>query len=528
MVAVADFTHYDYQLRQRLTSTAMNIQAGWTSRLSPEVLRRTALGDRQLVSGVLSGLQVNVVANTLQVAVSGGLGVMYDATQSDPNSQHRWMEVLDGTPLVATLDGGGANPRWDVVELAPGVVNGVGEILDFYNANTGQFVPAAANPLKVCTPVLAVRKGTEDANPKLPAGIAGCIPLAYVYVAAGAAILNVDRVMHCRPILIPRRGVWRTEDATSLFSPYQEGGGVAGGGWVFAADGFDGTLATSMSGSFPNGGLPFYLPGGTNISLVTAGNYEGGGLPGGNTLVHAYIAPPPYPTGYDSSLAPRELFIQDVTTPGVINTVPAGSRNCIALVSSSTPDQGSPLGLRGGPHVNTGTFTDNLWGAFTRTRASLIYVGAAYHAIGIPGMVTQRVIGARVSPARKTGFEFDGDLPIAAPTQYNLWASIAGDDPMAFPQTARRINVSAEFHLLTTGQLYLKVEDADTGTGGHGLIYLSQRNNTGGTANVGGERDFTVDEKGDIIINAGSVTNIAANGACFRTRSYEDVILAMR
>jgi hypothetical protein len=54
-----DATHYDFQLRQRLTSSGLNAQEGWTARMSPELLRRLVSADSGNVSGVFDGLKVS-------------------------------------------------------------------------------------------------------------------------------------------------------------------------------------------------------------------------------------------------------------------------------------------------------------------------------------------------------------------------------------------------------------------------------------------------------------------------------------
>jgi hypothetical protein len=208
--------------------------------------------------------------------------------------------------------------------------------------------------------------------------------------------------------------------------------------------------------------------------------------------------------------------------------MPAGSRNCIVLTSSSGPQLTGPLGLRGNPNSNTGTFTDNLWGAFTRQRSQLLYVGAAYHAIGIPGLVTQRVIGATVAPKRKTGFSFGSDLPIGAPTTYNMWGNIAGDDAMMLPETARRMTIAGVFNLLTTGTMYLILEDSDTGASSKGLIYIAMSNITGSTKNLGDAYPVQVSDAGSLQLNEGVATFVAGGGARFYLREYTDVVLAMR
>ena len=521
-------SRYEWQFKQRLTSGGLNSQTAYLARNTSAAMRAFTGFDAEsaLQSGVIRGLTVSVVAGTMRVSVAPGIGQFYDATVSEPDSKAKWMELAAAVEATVTA-ADAANPRWDVVEVQPAVVNGAAEIIDFYNPNDNTFSPAVVSVQKLSVAAIQVRAGTPGANPKLPAGVASWIPLGYVYVGATVVELNVDRVMHCRPLLTPRRGVYRNEDPASLFSPYTEGGSISGGGWSIATDGYAGACAAAMNGTFPNGGLPFSIPGNSNIGLIT-GNYEGGGLPAGNTLVHAYVAPPPYPAGYDATLAPRELYLKDVTTPDCQGTMPAGSRNCIVLTSSSGPQLTGPLGLRGNPNSNTGTFTDNLWGAFTRQRSQLLYVGAAYHAIGIPGLVTQRVIGATVAPKRKTGFSFGSDLPIGAPASYNMWGNIAGDDAMMLPETARRMTIAGVFNLLTTGTMYLIVEDSDTGASSQGLIYIAMSNITGSTKNLGDAYSVQVSDAGSLQLNEGVATFVAGGGARFYLREYTDAVLAMR
>lgn len=519
-------THYEIQPRQRLTTDALNQQDAWTSRQANEVARRLLRADIGNMSGVISGLLVSVIAATMQVSVGAGLALYYDSTIEDPDSQHQWVELRDAGATVLTLDPGGANPRWDVIEIAPGVVDGDADILDVWDPQLGVPVPTLLAPLKVGTPVVTVRKGTEAAAPKFPAGVDGVIPLAYVYVGAGVVALNVDRVVYCRPILTPRRGVYRNEPTNDIFSPYFENHNISGGGWAVAADGFDGTLAAAMTGTFPNGGLPFSLPGNTNISLIT-GNYEGGGLPAGNTVVHAYVAPPPYPTGYSTSLGPRELYLRDVTIPNCSTTISAGARNCIVLVSSSGPSLTSPLGQRGGPNSNTNTFTDNLWGAFTHIRSNLLYIGAAFHAIAVPGLITQRVKGATVAPARKTGFDFEADLPIAAPTVYNLWGNITGDAAMQLPETATKCHMSAAFDNDGGGHLHMKLEDDWTGQSSLGVVAITHYNDAASTFRGGGTFVLQPSSSGSVTVTQAAAQLIDGEQR-MHVRAYEDIILAMR
>jgi len=521
-------SRYEWQFKQRLTSGGLNSQTSYLARNTSEALRLLTGTDSETLgqTGIFRGFVCAVVAGTMRVSIAPGLGQFFDATVSEPDSKAKWME-LRAAKEVTVSAADGANPRWDVIEVQPASINGAAEIIDFFNPADNTFTPAVVSVFKISEAAAQVRAGTAGANPKLPAGTAGWVPLAYVYVGAAVVLLNADRVMHCRPILHTRDGVYRGEDPTGVLSPFAENLGIAGGGWAFAADGYSGTLATSMSGRFAQGGLPFYLPSGTGIVLATAGNYEGGGLPAGNTLVHAYVAPPPYPSGYDSTMAPREMYLHDSTTPGASPTIAAGARNCIVLISSSTPDQASPLGMRGGPNANTGTFTDNLWGAFTRQRSTLYYIGAAYHVIAIPGMVAQTVFGATVATSRKVGANPFADLPIAAPELYGMWSNAVGDPTIQWPETALDIDMQIRAVIDAGSELVIEVEDY-FGLGGTnaGVLDAVYCNTSAGSARCGDVVPVHLTPSGSITINYATTTG--ASSLRFFGKCYRDEILKKR
>jgi hypothetical protein len=458
-----DATHYDFQLRQRLTSSGLNTQEGWTARMSPELLRRLVSADSGNVSGVFDGLKVSVQPATMNVQISGGLALLYDATQVAPNSAHRWIEVLDGTPLTATLDVGGASPRWDVIEIAPGNVDGAGEVLDFYNSNTGAFVPAVAAPLKVCTPTVTVRKGTESAAPKFPAGVAGRIPLAYVYVAAGAIVLNVDRVCFCRPMLRPRG-----YDGAPNFQAKAHGGG-----WRRLLSGLTGNLAADMMGTFPNG-AEFYLQSGSSgYDLSASGNFDGGGLPIANGTVYLYAAPPPYPSGYDAILAPREIFIVDDTVMGACYV--NGAYGAIIVATLIAPER-SQIGTP----VTAGTcdIVDGLFGTVSIDHADMVYIGCSYFQLAGGFLYAQRAQGALGSSLGVAGIDIDALLPIAADTAVSLAANITGDSVYRLPAHVDRVHLIGYHNLDVQGDITIFFRDGFSTSTAHVKSWTQYRSNT--------------------------------------------------
>jgi hypothetical protein len=521
-------SRYAWQFKQRLTSNGLNLQTSYLARNTSELGRYLAGGTDQelaLQTGVIRGFVPAVVPATLKISIGPGLGQFFSSGISEPDSKAQWME-LRASKEVTTTAGDAANPRWDVVEIQPAAVDAVAEIIDFFNPADNTFSPAVVVVQKLAEVAAQVRQGTPNANPKLPAGVAGWIPLCYVYVAANALALNVDRVMFCRPILTPRRGT-SPDNVTGNLSQFNENIGISGGGWIIDADGLAGTLDVTMNGTFPNWGRPFHLPAGTNVSLSATGNYIGGGLPLANTTVYAYVAPPPYPSGYDVTLAPREMFISDNTTPNVAATIPAGARGCILVIASGSPTIG-PLGQRGSPST-THDFVDLLWGNFSLVRSQMLYVGAAFYDIALPGLVTQRVHNRWVAPRRKTGDSFHADLPIAAPATYNLWQGFAGA-PMVLPNTARRLSLQVNVGLATGGDLNINMEDSWTGTGIGGFDGSPRFNISSFAATteiVSHHFEAMADASGNIIIEEATVQDLDGT-ASLVVRAYEDAVLAQR
>jgi hypothetical protein len=450
-----DATHYDFQLRQRLTSTALNVQTAWASRLAPEVLRALVAADAATVSGVLDGLLVTTQAGTLNIQIGGGLALLYDATQAAPASKHRWIEVAPGSPITATHDAGDVgNPRWDVVEIAPGNVDGAGEVLDFYNPNTGAFVPAVSAPLKVCTPTVTIRKGTAAANPTFPAGLAGRIPLAYVYVPTGAASILSTDILYCRPKVRPM-----TEEVGPGAYSATDGIGrtqrVQGGGLTVAAAGTSGTITNTLSGYFSRSGQRFIVPAGTGVRL-SANNCDGG-LPVANATLYFYAVPPSavYPTGYGVEMAEREFIIPTasrIATGGYAS----GQYHCFVVASTKQPD----VTQRGNP-LTTSTFeiTHPTIGTISIDTDKAVYIGCAYYNFAALQILAQVTDGPRVSTTRKTGYVFlEGALPIV-----NFVTSLAnestGEPDYALPAHVRRVLLTSLFALDIQGSFYFRWKD---------------------------------------------------------------------
>ena len=510
---MADYSHYEFQTRQRLTSSALNEIGDWVGKMSIEVARRMVNAEAASVSGVIDGMRVTVVAATMNVSVSGGLAVQYDSTQVSPNNRHRWIEIDDQAPLVATLANGGATPRWDVIEIAAGVSSPVADVLDIYDPALGVPVAVALNPHKVCTPSLTVRSGTAGANPKFPAGIAGRIPLAYVYVAAGAIVLNADRVVWCRPMLRPR----------SYLAAPNSPARVTGGGWWRTLAGLTGNLAADMHGNFRNGAEFALQSGSSGYNLSASGNFDGGGLPGANGTIYLYAAPPPYPAGYDANLAPREIYTVDATVMGA--TYVSGAYGAIIVASLVAPKVsaiGSPI------TAGTCTITDNLFGTIGIDHADMIYIGCSYFLLAAGTMYAQRSKGAIGSAVVKAGIDITSLLPIAAFTLISFASSIAGDGAYALPAHVTRIRVTGSFKLDVQGDITINFRDHFSMATTQVRSWTLYRSNTMADINRG--PDLWLD--GLLATQQVAIEYANGNGLTatnqLRAEEFEDSVLALR
>lgn len=460
-------TRYQFLLRQRFTATALNTQADYTARLTYAALQALVAADGQYSSGVIDGLLPTIQAGTMNVVVGGGLGLMYDGVLSLPDATHRWIEIQHSAPITVTLDTGDVQPRWDLIEIAAAQVDGPPEVLDFFDPALGVAVPLAASPVKVCTPVVHVTKGTPSASPRFPAtGGTKRIPLAYVYVPAAAVSLNPLDIAYCRPIRKPRSFVM-TPTTIDLPHRWQ----IKGGGLQVSIAGLQARVVNEMSGSFPGSSTPFALAL-NQVCQLSVNNYDGGGLPGTSRQVYAYAIKWPFPAGSEPTLAPREFYLRNpalMTAGGYA----VGQQGCMVVWSSTAPsvsNQGP--GNAGG----SASFNHPNVGAFTVPYEEMVYVGSAMYDQPLNQLVLQRAWGSIVGSPRKTGADFEPDLPIAAPISYILNASLIGQPVMRLPAHVTRVRVVSRFNIGVNTWIYAQFADQfETGAGAKPVMIYDKR-----------------------------------------------------
>lgn len=507
--------------------------------LSSDWNRQVELGNRGIVEGLSAAVSGNAresgvlgdtsylvtpLNGTMKSAISPGLALYYDTTKVYPLSTMVWCESREVREV--THDAADVLARWDVVEMRPGELVSSTQPRDQFDPLTGTFSVVNMTKEIKSYPEFQVRKGNASASPAVPTGVAGWIPLAYVQIPANAVSVDQTKVVYCRPLLSDRnidREGYTTATTANAYATNVKGGGLS-----FEGGNLVGSLVNSMSGRFAGHHHTFRITKASPVRITTM-TWDGGGLPAVETVVYFYAIPAPYPAGYDSSMAKRELW-----TPNVDNLygVSGGfydvtlQSGCLIVASTKAPDPAHPAGASAG----FGSFAHEFFtdGAPASSPASSwVYIGAGFFDDDGNQVVTQLCVGNRVATKRKPGKSFFDDLPIAAPTSYNMWSESVGDNVVQWPVTARDINLQVRATVNAAGNLRLNMFDEfgdDTNSAGQ-LINVFANNNAAQQF-VGGIIQATTSATGDVTIKLASHSGAAS--ANLFAKDYTDAVLALR
>lgn len=138
-------------------------------------------GDDCLVSAV-GGLDVQVAA---------GLGLIYDAAESDGYDTHYKPIVVAAADVQTLAAHDPSNPRIDLVALAPATADEDSQTDQVKDPGTGAVSSQSINKRVRHSYALQVVQGTPAASPSAPATPAGYLAVAEVTVPAGAGALTV-------------------------------------------------------------------------------------------------------------------------------------------------------------------------------------------------------------------------------------------------------------------------------------------------------------------------------------------------
>jgi hypothetical protein len=511
-----------WNTRERAVSSDLNRNNRLLHRAISEALSFIASGATKRTGCFGDSFIATPQAGTMKTTIGTGLALVADSSQTYPDSTAVWIESREIREV--THDAADAQTRFDVIEMRAGQLVSSTQARDVFDPVTGAFSVQNLTKEIKAYPEFRITKGTPALVPAVPAGSSGWIPLAYVRVPGGAVSLTATDVIYCRPILAAQdpAGAWVTPTPTRHATRVR-GGGVAAAGAALVA-----TLANDMSGRFPGYYMDFRLAATSELRVTTL-TWDGTGLPAADGAVYFYAVPPMYPAGYDSHLAGREFWTPDVvnaysTSGGFYSST--RQEGCIVVASATPPaDLGHPAGYASG----NGTFAHSLFSTANSSsaRSSWVYIGAASFELAGNQLVTQKHANGLTATQRKPGKSFFADLPIAGPTQYNLWTEVTGNPVVRWPTTAREIQMHV--HAEGNNNSWLRFEGFDDlgDDGGDAGILTNVFNNiSGAAAMLGTMVRATLDTSGRYTIRLASHT--ACTSAKLVANCYRDAVLDRR
>lgn len=514
-----DYTKWN--TRERAVSSDLNRATVLLHRALEEAMAYLTSGATKQTGCFGDSFIATPVAGTMKTAVGPGLALFADATQVYPESTAVWVESREIREV--THDPGGANPRYDVIEMRPGTVVSATQARDVFDPVTGAFTVQNVTKEVKCYPEFRITKGSESFSPSIPGGSAGWVPLSYVLVPAGAVSLLATNVVYCRPLLAPAH-------ASAGFVtpvPARYATRVSGGGLNCAGGTLTATISASVRGRFEGAFHDFRIDAGCEAK-ITVFTYDGGGLPAADKAIYFYAAPPPYPSGYSTTLAARELWTPVLTTvygglAGFLSSTL--QEGCVIVASDTAPNTDHPAG----PASGSATFNNTFFaaGASSSARAAWVYLGSASFENAGATLIEQATINKATATKRKPGKSFFANLPIGANTQYVMWTELAGDPAVRWPTTAREVELHLRSAINLAGNLVLAAFDSlGDDSNNRGMVTIVCANNSGALQNCGHNWRAYLDTSGRVTIKTSSHSGAAS--AIIVAKNYYDAVLALR
>lgn len=511
-----------WNTRERALSNDLNKQARLVSRGITETATAIVSGTLRKAGIFGIGFLVTPMAGTMKSTISPGTALFVDGVSVYPDSSVQWVEST--VIREVTHEAADASTRFDVIEMKPGTQVVSAEPRDQFNPVTGTF--QITNMVKEVTsyPEFQVRKGTPSATPSIPAGTAGWMPLAYVRVVGNAVSVVATDVVYCRPILDAQDGLGYVDPTTVRYATKVLGGGLAAAGGNTTA-----TVATALSGRFPGAFHSFRVDPSAEAKLSTL-VVDGGVLPASSCALYFYAIPAPYPAGYDTSLAPRELWSPDVdmlygSNAGFTN---AGRQDgCLIVASENAPTTTTQAGAPAVGGTSSLNHTFFAAGASSSDRTKWVYIGAVSYDQGLNTFNAQTYSAGCVATINKPGTSYFGVLPIAVDTALSMWTEASGETTVRWPTTAR--NISAQFISTIGAGGWHEIAAVDSASsalaqvGGHAYMLV---NNSAAQRLCAHNADMIVDNSGQFTMKFAS--HSSATTAKVYGRHYTDSVIAGR
>lgn len=508
-----------FNTQERATSSDINRTRNILQFNIQELMAAMSFQDT-IGAGVINGLTItitNLGAGVEQVTVQSGYAFIPDSGISYPDSQNRLIELISPTVVSIAGQDDPANPRWLVIEIAPGITAPVQESVDIFNPTTNTFASATRDKEIRPEPVITVRAGTAAGVPAFPAGITGVLPLAYIFVPTTFTGFAAGHIISCRPLagpVLPRPAQF----GDAFKSLPVQGGGVS-------VAGVSTTLAElqPMSGQFLAHRDAFAFNSDTVVDLTDVAGRDGltlGSLPIGDDVIYWYATQAPYPAGYDV-LAEREF---DVGTDAV-SEVPGlgtGQSGCIVLASLTEPDRTT---AQGSPIADLRNDAALFGGAQTIIKEDCFYIGATDFRGTSQFLTRQFGRAARVIPGAD---DRQSRIDISSTGTKNLWVPAGAADgfAMRLPITAFEIfvEVTAEVDDTTPDSVRYTFDDSSNRDA---LVKLDHQQGITTAHEVSHQLAIYPSSSGDVSLTTRDIVGSPGNEILYN-RSYTDLILLRR
>ena len=376
----SDRRYLQWNTRERLLSGDLNdatalLHAEMTKDITASAASRLA-ADLVGSSFVLSGGQVVANGVNAQVTISPVRAYKFVGPQPSPyDAQHRL--VYRDTPLAIDLLSlvDGANPRWVAIEVAPGSTAELTAVRDIFQPGSSTFLPATVTKIQKPDPTFSTNAGVASANPVLPDGTSGTIPLAYVYLPAGATSVGNDDVYMCRP-LVPANalgGIDLVQSVGATTNTMTGVGTVSGGNIPGRAYG--------VTNGRPWRAGPIFDV--TDPQIYRAGEAL---TPADDSPIYLYALQPPFPVGYDNDInAEWREFRQVSDGSSQKFAIDGRFTNCVVALSTEDPNDFPLTGAQ--------SLSDPTWGSGTSDASTWQYIGAVSWSAANTRLIPQRGAG---------------------------------------------------------------------------------------------------------------------------------------
>jgi hypothetical protein len=335
------------------------------------------------------------------------------------------------------------------------------------------------------------------------------IPLAYVYLGAGAVTVQATDIVMCRPML-------RGDAGGDQSAPGRD---VYGGGVEVATAGLALSLRNAggrFAGSRVRWGIS--AADGTTAYTLAAQGMDGAALPVADDVIYFYACPPPYPAGYDSNLAPREHWPGATALTRYQGMAVADVHNAVIVASTVEPQVNTPLGS---PTAGNFTMTCAPFAAAaTIDRTTVAYLGAASWDFSGTDLLEQSMRGTTVIAGTATS---TGNIVPGGAAAYNLWG--VGGGAMLFPVSARLVSAAVDVSDNDSNDgdaLTIRVDDETSVT----WRWETWRAPFIGSFHYVLPATFNVSAAGNVTVT--SVSGAAFDDIRIRSTGYEDCILGSR